>query len=77
MQQVKSRLDARGISSPLPILRTRKAIAAPASGEVLEVTVPDSVQDIGACCEQTGHALLGADERNGACVFFDPQGLRP
>jgi len=31
-------LDARGLNCPLPILRTKKAIAALASGEILEVT---------------------------------------
>ena len=38
MQDATSHLDARGMNCPLPILRTRKAIAALGSGEVLEVT---------------------------------------
>ena len=34
-------LDARGLNCPLPILRTRKAIAGMDTGEVLEVSSTD------------------------------------
>ncbi|MGD2083260.1 MAG: sulfurtransferase TusA family protein [Chromatiales bacterium] len=72
MQDATSHLDARGMNCPLPILRTRKAIAALGSGEVLEVTAsdPGSVKDMGAYCQQTGHELLESDERDGAYVFL-------
>ncbi len=64
-------LDARGLSCPLPILRTRKAIAALASGEVLEViaTDPGSVKDISSFCEQTGHELLEHTATDDSFVF--------
>jgi tRNA 2-thiouridine synthesizing protein A len=53
-------LDTRGLNCPLPILRTRKALSAMASGEALLVqsTDPGSVKDIESFCEQTGHELL-------------------
>ena len=34
-------LDARGLNCPLPILRTKKALATMAAGDVLEITASD------------------------------------
>lgn len=41
-------LDARGLNCPLPILRTKKALATLASGQVLKVvsTDPGAVKDM-------------------------------
>ena len=71
MQQTQHTLDARGLNCPLPILRTRKAITALASGEILEViaTDPGSVKDISSFCAQTGHELLEHAEAEGNFVF--------
>lgn len=64
-------LDARGLNCPLPILRTKKAISALASGDILEVTStdPGSVKDLDAFCNQTGHEMLSSVQSNGAFVF--------
>ena len=64
-------LDARGLNCPLPILRTRKAIAAMNTGEVLEVTAtdPGSVKDMASFCSQTGHELLSHEEAGGNFIF--------
>lgn len=64
-------LDARGLNCPLPILRTRKAMAGLDVGEVLEVvaTDPGSVKDMASFCSQTGHQLLEHAERSGDFVF--------
>jgi tRNA 2-thiouridine synthesizing protein A len=53
-------LDARGLNCPLPILRTRKALAALEHGDLLEMlaTDPGSLKDIESFCQQTGHRLL-------------------
>ncbi|KAF1045231.1 MAG: Sulfur carrier protein TusA [Herbaspirillum frisingense] len=53
-------LDARGLNCPLPILKTKKALADMASGQVLRVTATDtgSVRDFQAFAKQTGNALL-------------------
>lgn len=71
MTTMTSTLDARGLNCPLPILQTRKAIAALGSGDVLEVTAtdPGSVKDMDAFCRQTGHELLSSSESDGAYVF--------
>lgn len=64
-------LDATGLNCPLPILRTRKAIAALASGELLEVksTDPGSVKDIESFCKQTGHELLASEDTGASFIF--------
>jgi len=57
-------LDVKGLNCPLPILRTKKALADMASGELLRVvaTDPGSVKDFAAFCKQTGNALLSSDD---------------
>jgi tRNA 2-thiouridine synthesizing protein A len=65
-------LDARGLNCPLPILRTKKALAGLGTGQVLRVaaTDPGSVKDMQAFAKQTGNELLAAQEDPGEFVFF-------
>ena len=65
-------LDARGLSCPLPILKTKKALNDLASGQVLKIvaTDPGSVKDMQAFSNQTGHPLLSSTEEDKAFVFF-------
>lgn len=65
-------LDARGLSCPLPILKTKKALNDIASGQVLKIlaTDPGSVRDMQAFANQTGHPLLASAEENRAFVFY-------
>lgn len=65
-------LDARGLNCPLPILRTKKALAGLTAGQVLRVaaTDPGSVKDMQAFAKQTGNELLAAQEGAGQLVFF-------
>jgi tRNA 2-thiouridine synthesizing protein A len=53
-------IDARGLSCPLPILRTRRALRDVPAGTVFEVlsTDPGSVRDFQAFCRQTDNPLL-------------------
>ncbi|MEW8492709.1 MAG: sulfurtransferase TusA family protein [Candidatus Thiodiazotropha taylori] len=64
-------LDTRGLNCPLPILRTKKAIAGMQVGEVLEVTStdPGSVKDLDAFCSQTGNEMLSSKELGGEFHF--------
>jgi tRNA 2-thiouridine synthesizing protein A len=66
-----TRLDARGLKCPLPVLRARKAIQGLAPGAVLHVlaTDPGSVRDFQAFCEATGHALEEQSQEGGAFSF--------
>ena len=65
-------LDARGLSCPLPILKTKKALNDLVSGQVLKIlaTDPGSVKDMQAFANQTGHPLLASAEENKAFVFY-------
>ncbi|RLJ16545.1 preprotein translocase subunit TatC [bacterium endosymbiont of Escarpia laminata] len=72
MTETAHTLDARGLNCPLPILRTKKAIAALASGEILEViaTDPGSVKDLDSFCSQTGHEMVSSEEADDGFVFL-------
>jgi tRNA 2-thiouridine synthesizing protein A len=65
-------LDARGLNCPLPILKTKKALAEMASGQVLRVvaTDPGSVRDFQAFAKQTGNELLSHVEQDREFVFL-------
>lgn len=65
-------LDARGLNCPLPILKTKKALADMASGQVLRVTATDtgSVRDFQAFAKQTGNDLLSQSQENQEFIFF-------
>lgn len=65
-------LNARGLSCPLPIVKTKKALADMAPNQVLKVISTDtgSVKDMAAFAEQTGNALLSQEEANGEFVFY-------
>ncbi len=65
-------LDARGLNCPLPILRTKKALAEMSSGQVLKVvaTDPGSVKDMQAFAKQTGNELVSSAEAGGEFTFF-------
>ena len=60
-------LDVKGLNCPLPILRTKKALAEMQSGQLLRVlaTDPGAVKDFQAFAKQTGNELLasGVEER--------------
>jgi len=58
--EVDQLVDARGLSCPMPIVRTAQAVRGLASGAVIELlaTDPGSVKDVAAWCKSTGHELL-------------------
>ena len=65
-------LDARGLNCPLPILKTKKALADMISGQILRVlaTDPGSVRDFQAFARQTGNELLSQTEENKEFIFL-------
>lgn len=65
-------VDVQGLNCPLPILRTKKALAEMATGQIVRVraTDPHSVQDFSAFAKQTGNALLSQNEQGGVFEFF-------
>ena len=64
--------DASGLSCPLPIVKTKKALVDMASGQVLKVTATDcgAVKDMQAFADQTGNTLLSNTEEGGKYIFF-------
>jgi len=65
-------LDVKGLNCPLPILRTKKALAEMETGQVLRVqaTDPGSVKDFAAFAKQTGNELLEQKEENRVLEFY-------
>jgi tRNA 2-thiouridine synthesizing protein A len=70
--QFDKELDARGLNCPLPILRTKKALADMASGQVLRIlaTDPGSVKDFQAFARQTGNDLLSSESGDKEFTFL-------
>ncbi|MCL6452717.1 MAG: sulfurtransferase TusA family protein [Alicyclobacillus sp.] len=58
---VDKTVDCTGLSCPMPIVRTKKAIEEMHAGQVLEVvaTDPGSVADVKSWATRTGHQFLG------------------
>ena len=65
-------LDCRGLSCPLPILKTKKQMDAMKSGHVLkmEATDPGSVNDVNAWTRRTGNELVTHSEEGGLYIFY-------
>ena len=65
-------LDVKGLNCPLPILRTKKALADMDSGQILRVqaTDPGSLKDFPAFARQTGNELLAQNEQDRVFEFF-------
>jgi len=65
-------LDAKGLSCPMPIVKTKKAIDTLTSGEILEVQVTDkgALADIPAWAKAGGHTILDKSEDAGVITFY-------
>lgn len=74
--QFDKEFDASGLACPMPIVKTKKALAGMEAGQVLRVlaTDPGSVCDMAAFAEQTGNPLLSSGEEGGKYVFFLKKG---
>lgn len=58
------RIDTRGTKCPMPVLKTKKALATMQAGDVLLViaTDPASVADLAQFAAQTGHKILAQEK---------------
>ncbi len=65
-------LDAKGLSCPLPILKTKKALEALSKNQVLKVetTDPGSKNDMASWAKRTGNEILKMEEGAGSFVFY-------
>ena len=69
--QVLQRVDARGLSCPMPIVKTAQAIKGLPSGALVEVlaTDPGSVKDLAAWTRTTGNELVEQSVDGGVFRF--------
>ena len=69
-------LDAKGLACPMPIVKTKKAIAELETGEVLEVHTTDkgAKNDLSAWAKSGGHELLKYEEENNVWRFWIKKG---
>jgi tRNA 2-thiouridine synthesizing protein A len=65
-------LDCRGDACPMPLLKTKKAMADLSSGEILEVVGTDagSKNDLPSWASRTGNLYLGVAEEGGVFHFY-------
>ncbi len=70
--KVDQTLDAKGLSCPLPILKTKKAVDALSKDQVLKVvtTDPGSKNDMASWAKRTGNEILKLEEGSGTFTFF-------
>jgi len=64
-------LDLKGLSCPLPIVKTAKAVKELRPGDLVEVfaTDPGSVPDFRAWSKSTGNELVEQSEEDGVYRF--------
>ncbi|MFN2118884.1 MAG: sulfurtransferase TusA family protein [Anaerolineales bacterium] len=65
-------LDCKGMACPMPILKTKKAVDALQTGQVLKMvaTDPGSLPDVQAWAAKTGHELLEHESEGGTFTFY-------
>ena len=70
-QTVAATVDARGLSCPMPIVKTAQQMKTITSGQLVEVlaTDPGSLKDFTAWTRSTGNALVEQTVEDGVYHF--------
>ncbi|MHA2232415.1 MAG: sulfurtransferase TusA family protein [Candidatus Hodarchaeales archaeon] len=70
--EIAQTFDAKGLSCPMPVIKSKKALKELELGQVLEVlaTDPGSVNDFAAWTRTTGQELLESSEQDGVYRFL-------
>ena len=65
-------LDCRGLSCPMPLLKTKKAVNNMKSGQIIEIlgTDPGTKNDLPGFAKKAGHHYLGDKEDEGFTRFY-------
>ena len=65
-------LDTRGLHCPMPLLKAKRALNGMETGQRLRVLATDrgSVRDFRVFAEQSGHALLSSEEKEGVYTYL-------
>lgn len=71
MSDIHTSVDAKGLSCPMPIVKTAQAAKTVPTGELIEVlaTDPGSVKDFAAWTRSTGNAIVEQTEDDGVYRF--------
>ena len=71
MQTIAMSLDLKGLSCPIPIAKTARAMKQMAPGQLIEIlaTDPGSVPDFRAWAKATGNPLVESGEEGGVFRF--------
>ena len=69
--EIAAKVDAKGLSCPMPIVKTAQAMKSLAAGQLLEVlaTDPGSVKDFAAWSKSTGNELVEQSADGGVFRF--------
>ncbi|OGR06241.1 MAG: preprotein translocase subunit TatC [Deltaproteobacteria bacterium RIFOXYD12_FULL_50_9] len=69
-------LDTKGLSCPMPMLKTKKTIGKLEAGQIMEIigTDPGSKNDIPEWATRSGHQFLGGKDEGGVFRFFIQKG---
>ena len=72
IKQLNKELDCQGLSCPLPILKTRKAMDELSSGQILKLvcTDPSSIDDFTSWSSSTGHILLSSNKQDEIYIYL-------
>jgi tRNA 2-thiouridine synthesizing protein A len=65
-------LDCRGLSCPMPLLKTKKTMKKLKPGQILEIlgTDPGSKNDLPDYADKQGDEFLGMEEKSGYTRFL-------
>ena len=65
-------LDTSGLSCPLPVLKSKKALKTLNVGDVLKIISTDagSKKDIASWCRVTGQELLASEEDGDSYIYY-------
>ncbi len=66
------KIDCKGLTCPMPVVKTKKALNQIAPGQVLEVTAtdPGSKSDIPALVRNMGSEVLETRDEQGSMIFL-------
>lgn len=72
MPDSNAEVDAKGLTSPLPVLRAKVALRNVEPGQVVRLLATDSRTslDVHTFCDATGHELVAEDKINGVHTFL-------
>ena len=65
-------LDCRGLTCPMPLLKTKKAIKSMESGQVIEIlsSDPGTKNDLPGFAKKSGNEYLGEKDDEGFTRFY-------